>query len=816
MLDEKTPLLQHTDSDVSTTAQSSTTSRKVSIPRKLSQSISGTFTIVVSAVLAPGRYLIACFYDEEGRFSAALPVYRLKQKLSRKPGKRRKPAMGSSSQARIHTENEKQIKIEPNDEKPLHTTFPSSGSGSADALPDQPFVKDEDLSLASSVDTPSQHTRSKSFSSSTSETSDPDPDPPKRSIRIKTVSGDALRQRRQRREQRETTSSIEANSMSAATLADRLKSPTRPNSPSRATSITKYPRAPAAPRPLIPRRQPSYTYANAPPLGSPPKTLVIDLDETLIHSMAKGGKMSTGHMVEVKLQMPVGVGNSVFGPQVPILYYVHKRPHCDEFLRKVSKWYNLIAFTASVQEYADPVIDWLELERKYFSARYYRQHCTFRNGAYIKDLSLVEPDLSKVMILDNSPMSYIFHEDNAIPIEGWISDPTDNDLLHLIPLLEGLQYTTDILSVFTEYNCLSIGGLAVMQKVLRRVNLANNQAVRRKRLLEEKQAAYDRREVERSARIRDVEIKKANKRAHFIHREAWTLGKLSPLNSPAILDSQTYGTFTMKQSGVPPPKPKPQQRKDFFIAVGDRVCVVNGRDGIRGKIGKVTDVDEAADTVALEGVNLMDVAVFGNRMQQSLYGDIRHAFADLIPVDDVRLVYPLPDPSTGVPRDTLLRNLVRRNDHFDIYKNEKVWDRYLEPQHVRIPWPEKDEPEHIDRDGDTLRINVEEASFLPSLLRPPMPLGVIDELRKRTSKFRDRHDPEYVAKKMAEDDAEQAASERARRQMPRGARNVARTRWRSPDNDPTVHMSDNIAEAIGKHITQKANSVPSESRQQKT
>lgn len=76
---------------------------------------------------------------------------------------------------------------------------------------------------------------------------------------------------------------------------------------------------------------------------------------------------------------------------------------------QVSKWYNLIIFTASVQEYADPVIDWLEVERKYFVGRYYRQHCTFRNGAYIKDLAQVEPDLSKVMILDNSPLSYVFH-----------------------------------------------------------------------------------------------------------------------------------------------------------------------------------------------------------------------------------------------------------------------------------------------------------------------------------------------------------------------------------------------------------------------
>jgi CTD nuclear envelope phosphatase 1 len=134
----------------------------------------------------------------------------------------------------------------------------------------------------------------------------------------------------------------------------------------------------------------------------------------------------------------------------------------------VSKWYNLVVFTASVQEYADPVIDWLESERKYFSARYYRQHCTFRHGAFIKDLSSVEPDLSKVMILDNSPLSYMFHQgklsshvlprllpensrltehprtDNAIPIQGWINDPTDNDLLYLVPLLEGLQYVSDV------------------------------------------------------------------------------------------------------------------------------------------------------------------------------------------------------------------------------------------------------------------------------------------------------------------------------------------------------------------------------------
>lgn len=62
-----------------------------------------------------------------------------------------------------------------------------------------------------------------------------------------------------------------------------------------------------------------------------------------------------------------------------------------------------------MQEYADPVIDWLEAESKYFAARYYRQHCTARGTTFIKDLSQVEPDLSKVIILDNSPICYAFH-----------------------------------------------------------------------------------------------------------------------------------------------------------------------------------------------------------------------------------------------------------------------------------------------------------------------------------------------------------------------------------------------------------------------
>ena len=134
---------------------------------------------------------------------------------------------------------------------------------------------------------------------------------------------------------------------------------------------------------------------------------------------------------------------------ISTLYYVHKRPHCDLFLSKVSKWYDLIIFTASMKEYADPVIDWLESSfTGKFCKRLYRHNCVVREGVgYIKDLSVVTEVLDEVVLIDNSPTSYARNEDNAIQVEGWISDPSDADLLNLLPLLEALRYVTDVRSI---------------------------------------------------------------------------------------------------------------------------------------------------------------------------------------------------------------------------------------------------------------------------------------------------------------------------------------------------------------------------------
>jgi RNA polymerase II subunit A small phosphatase-like protein len=64
----------------------------------------------------------------------------------------------------------------------------------------------------------------------------------------------------------------------------------------------------------------------------------------------------------------------------------------------------------------------------------------------LQDLSQIGRDLKDTIIIDNSPTSYIFHPQHAVPISSWFSDAHDNELLDLIPVLEDLagQQVSDV------------------------------------------------------------------------------------------------------------------------------------------------------------------------------------------------------------------------------------------------------------------------------------------------------------------------------------------------------------------------------------
>jgi len=125
-------------------------------------------------------------------------------------------------------------------------------------------------------------------------------------------------------------------------------------------------------------------------------------------------------------------------------------------MKRVGELYEVVVFTASVSkvcgtlnesekngqiliriQYGDPLLDQLDIH-KVIHHRLFRESCYNHQGNYVKDLSQVGRDLKDTIIIDNSPTSYIFHPQHAVPISSWFSDAHDNELLDLIPVLEDL------------------------------------------------------------------------------------------------------------------------------------------------------------------------------------------------------------------------------------------------------------------------------------------------------------------------------------------------------------------------------------------
>ena len=139
-------------------------------------------------------------------------------------------------------------------------------------------------------------------------------------------------------------------------------------------------------------------------------TLVLDLDETLIHFKPNPNNEESG---TIKI-----------------------RPYLMEFLEKIKDYYELVVFTAATQEYADPIINALETNKKYFDYRLYRKHTIIIDNDFVKDLSKLGRDMSKTIIVDNMEQNYKLQKSNGITIRPfWGKDNEDTALVDLLDIL---------------------------------------------------------------------------------------------------------------------------------------------------------------------------------------------------------------------------------------------------------------------------------------------------------------------------------------------------------------------------------------------
>ena len=152
----------------------------------------------------------------------------------------------------------------------------------------------------------------------------------------------------------------------------------------------------------------SYFIINQP---TKPLTLVLDLDETIMS------------FIYINYEKKEGL--------------TRIRPYLYNFLNLIKEYYEIIIFTASTKIYADSILDAIEIQRgKYFNYRLYREHCSIINNDYIKDISLIGRDLSRVIIVDNMQQNFRLQKNNGILISSfWGEDNNDKALLKLGKIL---------------------------------------------------------------------------------------------------------------------------------------------------------------------------------------------------------------------------------------------------------------------------------------------------------------------------------------------------------------------------------------------
>ena len=130
--------------------------------------------------------------------------------------------------------------------------------------------------------------------------------------------------------------------------------------------------------------------------------LVLDIDETISHSL----KLSFG-------------------------CYFLVRPGALDFLKEVSKYYEIIIFTSSPKIYADKILNKIDINGNLISHRLYRNHVIYENGKSAKNLNLIGRDLTKTIFVDNLRSNAKYNLNNLCPITTWISDIFDDKLIKL-------------------------------------------------------------------------------------------------------------------------------------------------------------------------------------------------------------------------------------------------------------------------------------------------------------------------------------------------------------------------------------------------
>ena len=147
-------------------------------------------------------------------------------------------------------------------------------------------------------------------------------------------------------------------------------------------------------------------------------TLVLDLDETLVHCQRKANKG----------------------------FILLLRPGLIEFLEKMKNICELILFSFGTSNYVDSIINVIEKEEKYFQYILDRNHGMYENGMCVKDLNMLNRDLKSIIIIDDTSKYFQLHQENGICVKPFYGDVENdkNTLTILGNILEKIFYDANV------------------------------------------------------------------------------------------------------------------------------------------------------------------------------------------------------------------------------------------------------------------------------------------------------------------------------------------------------------------------------------
>lgn len=166
------------------------------------------------------------------------------------------------------------------------------------------------------------------------------------------------------------------------------------------------------------------------------KLLILDLDETLIHATEKELGFSADFQYDK--------------------YFVHKRPHLDQFLSDISKHFTIGVWSSADDIYVTEIVNKIKPNNVNFEIVWGRSRCspkrdyTFDNYYFEKRLDKLKKKgfrLEKIIIVDDSPEKSRNNYGNAIYIKEFSGGTTDEELKHLHDYLLTLKNVDNIRTI---------------------------------------------------------------------------------------------------------------------------------------------------------------------------------------------------------------------------------------------------------------------------------------------------------------------------------------------------------------------------------